>query len=162
MLLRAFDRESDAVFDGRVLCYLLRKTFYTLSDWQVRDAMNRFVRSGRHAAMLPDMAGSLGQSTFVSAPVQWVGTGEAGQLATLFAERGHRAHRLRARRARGLSPGCGSTMIGGMSGDSVALLFTDIEGPRCCWIDSERGSRCCSPSMTGSYARRSSVPEVVR
>jgi hypothetical protein len=44
---------------------LLRKTFYTLSAWQDRDAMNRFVHSGRHAAMLADMAGRLGQSTFV-------------------------------------------------------------------------------------------------
>ena len=47
--------------DARVL----RKTFYTLSAWQDRDAMKRFVHSGRHAAMLADMAGRLGQSTFV-------------------------------------------------------------------------------------------------
>ena len=47
--------------DARVL----RKTFYTLSAWQDRDAMNRFVHSGRHAAMLADMAGRLGPSTFV-------------------------------------------------------------------------------------------------
>jgi hypothetical protein len=49
---------------------LLRKTFYTLSAWEDREAMDRFVRSGRHAAMLADMAGRLGQSTFVesSAP----------------------------------------------------------------------------------------------
>src|SRR6516162_3214867 len=58
--------------------HLLRKTFYTLSAWQDRDAMNRFVQSGRHAAMLADMAGRLGQSTFVESstgadglPLDW-------------------------------------------------------------------------------------------
>jgi hypothetical protein len=57
---------------------LLRKTFYTLSAWQDRDAMNRFVHTGRHAAMLADMAGRLGQSTFVESsarpdglPLDW-------------------------------------------------------------------------------------------
>ena len=57
---------------------LLRKTFYTLSAWQHRDAMNRFVHCGRHAAMLADMAGRLGQSTFVESstrpdglPLDW-------------------------------------------------------------------------------------------
>jgi quinol monooxygenase YgiN len=57
---------------------LLRNTFYTLSAWQDRDAMNRFVHSGRHAAMLADMAGRLGQSTFVESstyanglPLDW-------------------------------------------------------------------------------------------
>jgi hypothetical protein len=44
---------------------LLRKTFYTLSAWSDRDAMDRFVHSGRHAAMLADMAGRLGEATFV-------------------------------------------------------------------------------------------------
>ena len=40
--------------------------------------MNRFVHSGRHAAMLADMAGRLGQSTFVESstpadglPLEW-------------------------------------------------------------------------------------------
>ena len=33
------------------------RTFYTLSAWSDADAMNRFVRSGQHAAMLTDMAG---------------------------------------------------------------------------------------------------------
>ena len=40
--------------------------------------MNRFVHSGRHAAMLADMAGRLGQSTFVESstrpnglPLDW-------------------------------------------------------------------------------------------
>jgi hypothetical protein len=57
---------------------LLGKTFHTLSAWQDRDAMNRFVHSGRHAAMLADMAGRLGQSTFVESsahadglPLDW-------------------------------------------------------------------------------------------
>jgi hypothetical protein len=50
--------------------HLLRKTFYTLSAWQHRDAMNRFVHSGRHAAMLTDMAGRLGQPTFVESTTQ--------------------------------------------------------------------------------------------
>src|SRR5215469_9901667 len=57
---------------------LLRKTFYTLSAWQDRDAMTRFVQSGRHAAMLADMAGRLGESTFVESstspdglPLDW-------------------------------------------------------------------------------------------
>jgi quinol monooxygenase YgiN len=49
---------------------LLGKTFYTLSAWCDAEAMNRFVRSGQHAAMLADMAGRLGEPTFVesSAP----------------------------------------------------------------------------------------------
>jgi quinol monooxygenase YgiN len=57
---------------------LLRKTFYTLSAWEDRDAMNRFVRSGQHAAMLADMGGRLGESTFVESstdlnglPLDW-------------------------------------------------------------------------------------------
>jgi hypothetical protein len=48
---------------------LLRKTFCTLSAWSDADAMNRFVRSGQHAAMLADMAGRLGESTFVESGV---------------------------------------------------------------------------------------------
>lgn len=43
----------------------LRKTFYTLSAWSDPEAMNRFVHSGQHADMLADMAGRLGQPTFV-------------------------------------------------------------------------------------------------
>ena len=57
---------------------LLRKTFYTLSAWSDAEAMNRFVRSGQHAAMLADMAGRLGQATFVESsakssalPLDW-------------------------------------------------------------------------------------------
>ena len=57
---------------------LLRKTFYTLSAWSDPEAMNRFVRSGQHAAMLTDMAGHLGRPTFVESsspgnalPLDW-------------------------------------------------------------------------------------------
>jgi len=60
--------------DARVL----RKTFYTLSAWSDAEAMNRFVRSGPHAAMLGDMAGRLGEATFVESgtkgsalPLDW-------------------------------------------------------------------------------------------
>jgi|SRR6516162_5619630 len=58
--------------------HLLRKTFYTLSAWKDRDAMNRFVHSGQHAAMLADMAGRLGKPTFTESttpasavPLDW-------------------------------------------------------------------------------------------
>ena len=57
---------------------LLRKTFCTLSAWSDAEAMNRFVRSGHHAAMLADMAGRLGEPTFVESsaasstlPLNW-------------------------------------------------------------------------------------------
>lgn len=57
---------------------LMRKTFYTLSAWSDAEAMNRFVHSGSHAAMLADMAGRLGQPTFVESnepggtlPLNW-------------------------------------------------------------------------------------------
>ena len=57
---------------------LLRKTFYTLSAWSSAEAMNRFVHSGDHAAMLADMAGRLGQPVFVESntsraelPLDW-------------------------------------------------------------------------------------------
>ena len=69
---------TDGVAGYSLDARLLRKTFYTLSAWQDRDAMNRFVQSGRHAAMLADMAGRLGQSTFVESsthanglPLDW-------------------------------------------------------------------------------------------
>ena len=52
---------------------LLRKTFFTLSAWQDSEAMNRFVRSGQHATMLADMAGRLGQSTFVESSIPGTG-----------------------------------------------------------------------------------------
>jgi hypothetical protein len=57
---------------------LLRRTFYTLSAWSSRDAMNAFVHSGEHARMLADMAGRLGQPEFVEStaspaelPLDW-------------------------------------------------------------------------------------------
>ena len=57
---------------------LLRKTFYTLSACSDAEAMNQFVRSWQHAAMLADMAGRLGQATFVESsakssalPLDW-------------------------------------------------------------------------------------------
>jgi hypothetical protein len=69
---------SDGCAGYSLDAHLLRKTFYTLSAWQDRDAMNSFVHSGRHAAMLADMAGRLGQSTFVESrtrasglPLDW-------------------------------------------------------------------------------------------
>lgn len=61
---------SDGCAGYSLDAHLLRKTFYTLSAWQDRDAMNRFVKSGRHAAMLADMGGRLGQSTFVESSTQ--------------------------------------------------------------------------------------------
>jgi hypothetical protein len=57
---------------------LARKTFWTLSAWHDRAAMMRFVRTGEHAAMLQDMAGRLGHSSFVESatattdlPLDW-------------------------------------------------------------------------------------------
>jgi quinol monooxygenase YgiN len=61
---------SDGCAGYSLDAHLLRNTFYTLSAWQDRDAMNRFVQSGRHAAMLADMGGRLGQSTFVESSTQ--------------------------------------------------------------------------------------------
>lgn len=42
----------------------LSKTFYTLSAWADSEAMNKFVRSGQHAAMLADMSGRVGDAKF--------------------------------------------------------------------------------------------------
>jgi len=57
---------------------LASKTFWTLSAWQSRDAMMRFVRSGEHAAMLRDMAGRVAGSRFTESttagsdlPLDW-------------------------------------------------------------------------------------------
>ena len=57
---------------------LPQKTFYTLSAWSDAAAMNQFVHSGQHAAMLAEMAGRLGESTFVESstassalPLDW-------------------------------------------------------------------------------------------
>ena len=69
---------SDGCAGYSLDAHVLRKTFYTLSAWRDAEAMNRFVRSGPHAAMLADMAGRLGQSTFVESstrpdglPLDW-------------------------------------------------------------------------------------------
>ncbi len=58
--------------------HLLSKTFWTLSAWQDRGAMERFVHTGAHAAMLADMAGRVGPSRFVDStaarsdlPLDW-------------------------------------------------------------------------------------------
>lgn len=40
------------------------KTFWTLSAWSDKEAMERFVHSGTHAEMLKDMAGRLGDPHF--------------------------------------------------------------------------------------------------
>lgn len=57
---------------------LASKTFSTLSAWSDEQAMNSFVRSGAHAAMLSDMAGRLGKAIFVGSagtaadlPLRW-------------------------------------------------------------------------------------------
>lgn len=58
---------------------LLTKTFWTLSAWADEDAMTRFVHSGQHAAMLADMAGKVGNPSFVGStarqvdlPLDWI------------------------------------------------------------------------------------------
>jgi hypothetical protein len=43
---------------------LSHKRFWTLSAWASSEEMIGFVRSGHHNAMLEDMRGRLGQSTF--------------------------------------------------------------------------------------------------
>lgn len=57
---------------------LLSKTFWTLSAWSDKDAMEAFVRSGSHAEMLADMAGRVGSPSFVDStagreniPLSW-------------------------------------------------------------------------------------------
>ncbi len=52
---------------------LAQKTFWTLSAWHDRAAMMRFVRTGEHAAMLHDMAGRLGHSSFVESATATTG-----------------------------------------------------------------------------------------
>ncbi|MVU76858.1 hypothetical protein GPX89_06305 [Nocardia sp. ET3-3] len=54
------------------------KTFWTLSAWSDKDAMEVFVHSGVHAEMLKDMAGRLGNPHFVDSsataadlPLSW-------------------------------------------------------------------------------------------
>jgi hypothetical protein len=43
----------------------LRKTFWTVSAWSGKDAVEAFVHSGQHAAMLADLAGRVGDPRFV-------------------------------------------------------------------------------------------------
>ncbi|MFD0360825.1 antibiotic biosynthesis monooxygenase [Nocardia sp. GCM10030253] len=57
---------------------LFSKTFWTLSAWSDQEAMNNFVRSGAHAEMLSDMAGRVGNPSFVDStatraqiPLSW-------------------------------------------------------------------------------------------
>jgi antibiotic biosynthesis monooxygenase len=57
---------------------LLTKKFWTLSAWADREAMARFVHSDQHAAMLVDMAGRVGNPSFVDStarradlPLDW-------------------------------------------------------------------------------------------
>jgi quinol monooxygenase YgiN len=57
---------------------LFTKTFWTLSAWADHDAMTRFVHSDQHAAMLADMAGRVGNPSFVDStarqrdlPLDW-------------------------------------------------------------------------------------------
>ena len=70
---------SDPTCAGFTLdAHLVSKTFWTLSAWKDRESMMDFVRSGEHGAMLKDMAGRLGSSTFVEStagqvdlPLEW-------------------------------------------------------------------------------------------
>jgi hypothetical protein len=55
------------------------KTFWTQSAWADHDAMTRFVHSDQHAAMLADMAGRVGNPSFVDStvhqadlPLDWI------------------------------------------------------------------------------------------
>ena len=57
---------------------LRTKTFWTLSAWADHDAMTRFVHSDQQAAMLTDMAGRVGNPSFVDStarqadlPLNW-------------------------------------------------------------------------------------------
>jgi quinol monooxygenase YgiN len=63
--IRAQLRTAEGCAGYHLDARLLRKTFHTHSAWSDAEAMNAFVHSGRHAAMLADMAGRLGQPTFV-------------------------------------------------------------------------------------------------
>ncbi|MFE3187744.1 hypothetical protein ACFXHA_01970 [Nocardia sp. NPDC059240] len=54
------------------------KTFWTLSAWSDKEAMEVFVHTGTHAAMLKDMAGRLGNPHFADStatpadlPLSW-------------------------------------------------------------------------------------------
>lgn len=57
---------------------LISKTFWTLSAWSDKEAMDQFARSGTHAKMLADMAGRIGDPSFVESststgdiPLSW-------------------------------------------------------------------------------------------
>ncbi|GAB2534782.1 hypothetical protein [Nocardia heshunensis] len=44
---------------------LIHKTFWTLSAWSDKAAMDEFAHTGTHAKMLADMAGRIGNPNFV-------------------------------------------------------------------------------------------------
>ncbi|MEU0504782.1 hypothetical protein [Nocardia sp. NPDC005998] len=57
---------------------LISKTFWTLSAWSDKQAMDHFAHSGTHAKMLADMAGRIGDPNFVESsastgdiPLSW-------------------------------------------------------------------------------------------
>ncbi|WP_433734150.1 hypothetical protein ACQP0C_18620 [Nocardia sp. CA-129566] len=57
---------------------LISKTFWTLSAWSDKAAMDQFAHSGTHAKMLADMAGRIGDPNFVESsastgdiPLSW-------------------------------------------------------------------------------------------
>ncbi|WP_433684871.1 hypothetical protein [Nocardia sp. CA-119907] len=57
---------------------LISKTFWTLSAWSDKAAMDQFAHSGTHAKMLADMAGRIGDPSFVESsastadiPLSW-------------------------------------------------------------------------------------------
>ena len=47
---------------------LLRKTFWTLSAWSDKAAMDAFVREGAHSSMLVAMRGRIGNPKFIETP----------------------------------------------------------------------------------------------
>lgn len=49
---------------------LLSKTFWTLSAWSDKAAMDQFVRKGSHAAMLVAMQGRVGNPKFIETPAE--------------------------------------------------------------------------------------------
>ncbi|MFE2995456.1 hypothetical protein ACFXG4_10655 [Nocardia sp. NPDC059246] len=57
---------------------LITKTFWTLSAWSDKEAMDSFAHSGTHAKMLADMKGRIGNPSFVDStattqdiPLSW-------------------------------------------------------------------------------------------
>lgn len=68
---------------------LVTKTFWTLSAWSDKAAMDEFAHSGTHARMLADMAGRLGAPTFTETgattadiPLRWAQARERIAAAT--------------------------------------------------------------------------------